>query len=274
MPTLVTDQGNIHYETLGRGRPVLLLHGWLGSWALWRRTLEELSNEFRFYALDHLGFGESRDRAQRFTVDQYTASVSQFMDRQGIQKAALVGHSMGGTVSLAVAAARPDQVVKVCVIGSPIVGSSLAPLLKLSGYDWAARVMWKFPSLLLLFLKYYAYWIANDGKLMSQMMVSDVSKIGAEAFFMSIATLRQADLRGQIGGLQAPILGIYGPKDKIVNPNQAKVLQQHAPNSQIAWFANSGHFVMLDEPERFHGVLRHFLNTPSGNTGEIPSAPK
>lgn len=269
MPTLVTDQGNIHYETLGRGRPVLLLHGWLGSWALWRRTLEELSGEFRFYALDHLGFGESRDRAQRFTVDQYISSVGQFMERQGIQKAALVGHSMGGTVSLGLATERPHQVVKVCVIGSPIVGSSLAPLLKLSGYNWAARVMWTFPSLLLLFLRYYAYFIANDGKALSQMMVSDVSKIGAEAFFMSIATLRRTDLRPRLGTLKMPVLGIYGPKDRIVHPNQAKVLQQHAPTTEIAWFENSGHFVMMDEPERFHGVLRQFLNTPTGTTGEI-----
>jgi len=57
VPTLVTEQGVIHYETLGRGRPVLLLHGWLGSWALWRSTIEILSKEFRVYALDFFGFG-------------------------------------------------------------------------------------------------------------------------------------------------------------------------------------------------------------------------
>ena len=59
VPSLVTDPGIIHYETYGRGRPVLLLHGWLGSWALWRNTIEVLGREFRTYALDFFGFGES-----------------------------------------------------------------------------------------------------------------------------------------------------------------------------------------------------------------------
>lgn len=260
MPTITTDQGNIHYETLGRGRPVLLLHGWLGSWELWRRTMEELSTEFRVYALDHLGFGESRDRAGRFTVDQYVKSVSLFMEKQGIQKAALVGHSMGGTVSLGVAKNRPDQVAKVTIIGSPINGASLALLLKLSGYEGIARLFWTFPSMLRLFMKYYAYFIANDGKAMSRMLVHDVSKITAESYFMSIGTLRRTDLRGQISGLEMPVMGMYGPKDVIVNPNQAKLLKAEIPTAQIAWFENSGHFVMLDSPERFHKELREFLH--------------
>ena len=102
MPTLVTEQGIVHYETYGRGRPVLLLHGWLGSWTLWRDTIEILGNEFRTYALDFFGFGESVDHAQNFTVDNYVDSVNQFMDRLGIVKAPLIGHSMGGTVALAV----------------------------------------------------------------------------------------------------------------------------------------------------------------------------
>lgn len=260
MPTLVTDQGNIHYETMGRGRPVILLHGWLGSWALWRPELESLSSEFRLYALDHLGFGESKDRIGRFTVDQYIASVMQFMDRQGIQKAALVGHSMGGTVALGVAMQRPEQVVKIAVAGSPINGRSLAPLLKVSGNQAAARVMWLFPSLLLTFLRYYAYFISNEGKQLSQMFVSDVSKISAESYFKSIATLGNTDLTGKLGALTMPVMGIYGPKDKIVHPNQAEALRASVPAAHIAWFEQSGHFPMLDEPERFHNELRGFLH--------------
>jgi pimeloyl-ACP methyl ester carboxylesterase len=57
-----------------------------------------------------------------------------------------------------------------------------------------------------------------------------------------------------------PILGIYGKKDLIVNPNQNKVLKQYAPHSQIAMFSQSGHFPMMDEPELFHSTVRNFLN--------------
>ena len=63
MPLLTTDppyRGIIHYEVYGKGRPVLLLHGWLGSWQLWRETIERVGMSYRAYSLDFWGFGESR----------------------------------------------------------------------------------------------------------------------------------------------------------------------------------------------------------------------
>ena len=123
MTSLVTDRGIIHYETYGRGRPVLLLHGWLGSWNLWRETIEILGKEFRTYAIDFWGFGESNASGPKgsdaYKVDNYVELVYQFMDKLGIVKAPLIGHSMGGTVSLSTAIRHPEKVVKVCVIGSP-----------------------------------------------------------------------------------------------------------------------------------------------------------
>ncbi len=166
MTSLVTDQGIIHYETYGRGRPVLLLHGWLGSWALWRDTIEVLGKEFRTYALDFWGFGESGGNKENnnFTVDNFVELVHQFMDNLGIVKAPLIGHSMGGTVSLSTAIRYPEKVVKVAVIGSPITGSSLNLLLKASGYPAVASVFWVSPPLLKLFLRGYSYFMARDGR--------------------------------------------------------------------------------------------------------------
>lgn len=259
MPTLVTEQGIVHYETLGRGRPVLLLHGWLGSWALWRNTIEILSKEFRVYALDFFGFGESFDRTSDFTVGNFVESVNQFMDRLGIVKAPLVGHSMGGTVSLAAAVRFPEKVVKVTVVGSPIQGSSLNILLKLAGFRGTARVAWMSPAMLRTFIRYYAYFIAKDGKMMSKMMIDDFQNITVESFFQSIGTLRDTDLRLQIADIKHSILGMYGKHDVIVNPNQAQVLKAAIPQSKIAWFEGSGHFPMLDEPDTFHTTLIDFL---------------
>ncbi|GAB4308107.1 MAG: alpha/beta hydrolase [Phototrophicales bacterium] len=259
MPTLVTGQGIVHYETYGRGRPVLLLHGWLGSWALWRDTIEILGREFKTYALDFFGFGESVDRQQNFTVNNYVESVKQFMDRLGIVKAPLIGHSMGGTVSLAVSVRYPEKVVKTTVIGSPIQGNSLNLLLKLSGFKGIARIIWTTPTLLKLFMRAYGYYIAKDGRRVGKMLVEDVSKISSDSFFQSIGTLRQTDLRDQIGVLQMPVLGIYGKKDRIVDPKQHLVLKQYLPSSRIAWFEGSGHFPMMDEPDRFHDTVRDFL---------------
>lgn len=272
MPSLVTDPGIIHYETYGRGRPVLLLHGWLGSWELWRDTIEVLGREFRTYALDFFGFGDSgvssnledtsphQRQLESFTVATYVEMVYQFMERLGIKKAPLIGHSMGGSVSLNTAILHPEKVVKVCVIGSPVNGNSLNLLLKLSGNQTVASVFWLFGGRgLMLFLQGYSYFMAKDGRAMSRMITKDVSKISVESFFQSIGTLRATDLRADLHKIQVPTLGMYGKRDIIVRPSENKTLKAGVPHAQIEWFPDAGHFIMLDSPERFITTLRTWL---------------
>ena len=267
MPMLVTEQGIVHYEAVGRGRPVLFLHGWLGSWSLWRSTIEELNKDFRTYALDFWGFGEAADQGTDFSVNNFITLVDQFMDRLGIVKAPLVGHSMGGTVSLGTAIRHSDKVVKVIVIGSPVVGTSLSPLLKLAGYRGWVSLSQSSPFLfrtfmrgLRLVLPYYSRLLAQDGRALWRMMDADLKDLTGSAFFESIGTLRETDLCPNTGKLKMPVLGIYGKKDLIVNPNQSQVLKQYVPHSQIDWFEQSGHFPMLDEKVRFIQSVRQFLN--------------
>lgn len=268
MPLLVTDppyRGIIHYETYGRGRPVLFLHGWLGSWSLWRQTIEVVGQEFKTYSLDFWGFGESRGigdspDASAFHVSAFVEMVNQFMDKLGIPKAALVGHSMGGTVTLNTAIRYPDKVVKACCIGSPINGNSLNLLLKLSGVPAFAFLVWRSPPLLRLFLSVYSRFMAKDGKRMSQMITRDVSQVTMESFLQSIGTLRETNLTDELYRLTMPTLGIYGKRDIIVNPNERNLLREGVPHSQVLYFKDSGHFPMLDTPDKFITGLQAFLH--------------
>lgn len=276
MPLLVTDPphtGIVHYETYGRGRPVLFLHGWLGSWNLWRETIEDIGKDFKTYSIDFWGFGESRgtgentDNLQSFRVSSFVEMVDQFMDKLGIPKAAIVGHSMGGTVALSTTIRHPEKVVKACCIGSPINGNSLNFLLKLSGVPAFAFIVWRFPPLLRLFLRIYARFMARDGKKMAQMISKDVSQLTMESFFQSIGTLRETNLMTMLDKIQVPTLGIYGKRDIIVNPNQRTLLSTGVPHAQIEYIPDAGHFPMLDTPELFISTLRNFLMTkvPSVN---------
>lgn len=104
-----------------------------------------LGQYYRTYALDFWGFGESGKKRHTYEVQDFVRLVDQFIDKLGILSAPLVGHSMGGTVSLAVAMQYPERVDKVVVIGSPIAGSSLA--LKLAGHRQIAFMLFHlFPS--------------------------------------------------------------------------------------------------------------------------------
>lgn len=261
MPTLVTRQGTVHYEVYGRGQPVIFLHGWLGSWALWRDTIENIGTEFRAYALDFFGFGESKDRMTDYSVENFIKLVSEFMDRLGIVSAPLVGHSMGGTVALGVASRHPEKVSKVVVIGSPVDGSSLNPFLKLAGYRGIADLTFAMPVVLNSFIYILTHMGTKDGKTVHRMVKEDASKVSVDAFFQSIGTLRKTDLRSQIRDVSVPVLGAYGRRDIIVDPGQSKVLHASIPHSQEAWFENAGHFIMIDEPAAFQQTITQFLRT-------------
>ncbi len=258
MSSITTDQGILHYEVYGRGRPVLLLHGWLGSWGLWQQTMRYLGQYYRTYALDFWGFGESGKKLPTFAVQDFVGMVAEFMDRLGIEQAPLVGHSMGGTVSLSVAINYPERVSKVTVIGSPIVGSSLALMLKLAGRRWIAATVFRMMWALHLGLRLSAPVITRDPR-WYDMIAHDLSRTTLESFLLSIASLRRTDLRPFLSQITIPAMGMYGDKDVIVDPNQWQLMQAGMPSVHIERFKNAGHFIMLDEPERFMHALRNFL---------------
>jgi pimeloyl-ACP methyl ester carboxylesterase len=259
--SFTTDQGIIHYEVYGRGRPVILLHGWLGSWGLWQETMENLGARYRTYALDFWGFGESGKKRESYAVQDFVSLVDQFMEHLGIESAPLVGHSMGGTVSLSVAIQYPERVRKVVVIGSPIVGSSLSLLLKLFGQRPVAYVVYHNLWGLRYGFRMLSPFYTRDPR-WPEMMDRDLSQTTLESFLLSIASLRETDLRPDISQIRVPVMGMYGDKDIVVHPEQWKPLQEGLPGSRIERFTTAGHFPMLDEPPRFVRTLRDFLECP------------
>ncbi len=264
MSSLTTDQGIVHYEVYGRGRPVILLHGWLGSWGLWQETMAFLGDEYRTYALDFWGFGESGKKLSSYQIDDFVRLVDQFMEALGIVRAPVVGHSMGGTVSLAFAHRYPHRTTKVTVIGSPINGRSLALLLKLAGVRPIAVTVHNMMWALKLGIRMSAPVITKDPR-WYKMIDQDLSRTTVESFLTSIASLRKTDLTGNLHDIHVPIMGMYGDKDVIVHPHQWKPLQQFAGNTRIERFSDAGHFVMLDQPERFKHTLRDFLRSENQN---------
>ena len=259
MSSITTDQGVVHYEVYGRGRPVILLHGWLGSWGLWQETMTQVGRYYRTYALDFWGFGESGKKRTSYAVQDFVSLVDQFMEQLGIAQAPLVGHSMGGTVSLSVAIEYPQRVCKAVVIGSPVTGSSLSFLLKLFGRRLVAYIVHNNLWMLRLGFRALAPLYTRDRR-WPDMMDRDLSKTTLESFLMSIASLRRTDLRPQLEGIKIPVMGMYGDKDVVVDPQQWKPLREGIPHAHVERFKTAGHFIMLDEPQKFVDTLLEFLN--------------
>jgi pimeloyl-ACP methyl ester carboxylesterase len=214
---------------------------------------------YRTYALDFWGFGESGKKRETYAVSDFVSLVDQFMEQLGIVHAPLVGHSMGGTVSLSVAIKYPNRVSKVVVVGSPVVGSSLAPLLKLAGYRPIAFMLFNMMSVFRAGMRLYSPIICKDPRFPA-MMDRDLSRTTLESFLRSIASLRRTDLTPMLPQIKIPAMGIYGDKDVIVHPLQWQPMQKGIPHAVIERFPTAGHFLMLEEPTAFSQKLKTFLD--------------
>jgi len=221
--------------------------------------MAQLGAYYRAYALDFWGFGESGTKRETYAVKDFVSLVDQFMEQLGIAHAPLVGHSMGGTVGLLTAIRYPKRVQRVAVIGSPIAGSSLFIFPKAFGYRPFGWLTYHNLWIYKLFYRLLASAYSRDPE-WARMMDRDVSRTTMQAFFASIGSLRKTDLRPSLPQIRVPVLGMYGDKDIVVDPRQWKPLQAGISHAQIERFPSSGHFVMLDEPEKFTKRLKAFLD--------------
>ncbi|MDQ7035366.1 MAG: alpha/beta hydrolase [Anaerolineae bacterium] len=110
----------IHYEKLGRGRPVILIHGWVGSWRYWIPLMQKLHLKFSVYTLDLIGFGDSTKDPNNYTVDAQVKMLEQFLDQLGIAKTAMVGHGLGALVAIRFAGKHPDKVARLMLSSLPL----------------------------------------------------------------------------------------------------------------------------------------------------------
>jgi pimeloyl-ACP methyl ester carboxylesterase len=255
MSIIVVDNQVVHYEVFGRGRPVLFLHGWLGSWRYWFPTMQVVAEQFRTYSFDFWGFGESRRKNTPESIQSYSDQVIRFLDALGIERVLLVGHSMGGMVALKTAINYPDRVMRVATVGAPIVGDALSWLIKLTdrplAADAFARLPWLRRSLFRFFLGE-----TNDPAVHE--VLDDSVKSTAHTLSRAVSSMWRTDLRPELPRLRAPALIVHGGKDEIVNPNQIDLFD-HVSSAEVVLMPSSRHFPFLDEPELFNDVLLRFL---------------
>ena len=110
MSAIVFENEIVHYEVLGRGRPVLFLHGWVGSWRYWIPAMQAASTGYRAYALDLWGFGDTAKDEKRYRIADQVHLLHGFLEQMGILRIALVGHGLGSVVALSLSLQFPSLV--------------------------------------------------------------------------------------------------------------------------------------------------------------------
>jgi pimeloyl-ACP methyl ester carboxylesterase len=241
MSAILLDDAIIHYEVLGRGRPVIFLHSWIGSWRYWMPTMQFVSSTYRSYALDLWGFGDSAKLDTRYSFEWQIALLDGFVQHMGIGNFSLVGHGLGAILALYYAADRSAVIDQLMVLGYPM-GSQAINQRLLSGSP-VQMADWLFGK-------------SNETKAYRE----DSSRTDARAIAASFAQFGQANWRQLALRTQRPSLWVYGQNDSLVNFPGDKETSFLPDTGHLLLFEQSGHYPMLDEPLKFNRLLIDFLS--------------
>ena len=246
MSAILIDSGIVHYEVIGRGRPIIFVHGWVGSWRYWIPALQTTSTNFRAYALDLWAFGDSAHEEERYSLDKQVELIDRFLNEMGIGRVALVGHGLGGVVSLLFASRSPQVVDRVMAIDVPL--------------DYGAinsRMRTSMPTEL-------ADWLVAKTPVHEPARM-DAAKTDPKAVMSSFVDSNALNIGNRLYLGTTPVLLVYGQNDPAINvPNIDPTSMSEMVHSIT--FEGAGHFPMLDDSARFNRLLTDWTALQSGES--------
>jgi 2-hydroxymuconate-semialdehyde hydrolase len=255
-----------NYHEAGSGAPVILIHGsgpGVSAWANWSRAIPFLAEHFHVFAYDQLGFGYTElPRENRYSLEQWTEHLLDFMRAVGVSRAHLVGNSMGAAVALAAAVEHPEIVDHLVLMGAMGVRF---PLTEGTGIDAA----WGYtPSIAnmrqLLDLFAYNRELVTDDLAVLRYKAS--IRPGMQEAFSSMFPLpRQqgidalAAYENRLGEIQAPALVVHGRDDRVIPLATSEKLLHILENVQLHVFGHCGHWTQIEHAEAFNRLVQNFL---------------
>lgn len=255
---------NTHYHEEGSGKEIIILiHGsgpGVSAFANWRLIIPPLSGSYRVFAPDIIGFGET-DKLEnsQYTVDLWVKHLISFIEAVSDEPVYLVGNSMGGALSLHVAAQRPDLVKKMILMGSVGIQHPISEgLERVWGYEASLESM---RELIKLFS--YDQKAANNEELVRLRYEASMRPDVKESFKAMFPEPRQQKLDElaltdeQIKNIQVPALLFHGLNDRVIPIEKTSYrLIELLPHAELHVFNECGHWTQIEKTEPF---VEHIL---------------
>ncbi len=250
---------------------VILLHGGgpgANASSNWRDFVPLLSGDYRVLAPDLVGYGRTDHPEDmpptligwlRLRVNQVLA----LMDGLGIERAHLVGNSMGGALAMHLVMAAPDRFARISLMGS--AGGSMHPTPEVM------RMVSFYKDPTISALENLTRWFVHDEGALSESISSIVEqryqevmrpevRRSYERFFSAVSTPAEAAVPpSALRRMPHPFLIVHGREDRFVTPDSSVYLQQHLPNAELHVFPHCGHWVQIERARDYAALLRHFL---------------
>lgn len=260
----------IRYLVMGSGPQVLLLHGFGGFLETWAFNLPPLSKRYRVYAIDLPGHGLSDKIKNCYTTAFAIESANDILEALGVSQAALIGHSLGGAVSVNIALSLPERVSKLILIDCAGLSRTLPWLYRLSSLPVLGKILMSLavkPT-----LEHSIKRLFYSPPVLSQEMIDIILKNSSQPGVREtlIRIIRQnVGLRGphpeallieRLPQLKVPTLFVHGAQDRVFPLEHVRDAFSMAPNSRVKIFDQCGHCPHIEKAVEFNEVALEFLD--------------
>lgn len=249
---------DLHYVEQGRqdGPVVVFLHGYTDSHHTWDLNLPHLPRRFHAYALDQRGHGDSSRPACCYTQSDFAADVVAFLDAMGVQRATLVGHSMGSFIAQQTALEYPARVEALVLVGSAptVAGNEVALWLQDAVNAQTDPVD---PAFIREFQSGTFYRPVPPSYL--DTLVAESSKLPAHVWKDALAGLLAENHAARLGEITVPTLVLSGDQDGFFSVEQGRALAEALPHATFVLYEGTGHGIHAEQPHRFVHDVQRFL---------------
>ncbi len=266
MPKLQANGINIYYEVHGSGKPLILINGLGYDLWMWHKMVPFLAQGRRVITFDNRGVGQTDKPEGPYTAQMLADDTAGLLQELGIERAAVMGHSMGGFIAQALVLSRPDIVNELILSATNFGGSNHIPVSQeamavLS--DMTADPVERLrrgiaiscapgyaeanPEFVQCWLDYRIEHPIEPAPYQAQIAIG-LSLMTAEASF-----------EPRLKEVQAPTLILFGEHDKVVPPGNAELLAREIPNNSIEILPGAGHFFPFEVPEKASAAVIAFL---------------
>ncbi len=261
--TLQAEGGCLAYlDPHPEGKTVaLLLHGLGSTGDSWQLQFPALRMAgCRPIAPDVPGFGESRFANGSWSIAKAAAGMVALLDELGVEKAHVVGISMGGVLALQLALSHTDRVEKLVLVST---FARLRPKRLVNWYYFLKR----FFLTITMDPEAQAHYVAQrifpgaDQEIYRQTLVKEILQADRGTYRQAMMALGRFDVESRLREIHAPTLVITGERDTTVPPQNQRVLVEKIPGARQVVFPDAGHGVIVDQPDLFNQALVKFLAT-------------
>jgi 3-oxoadipate enol-lactonase len=244
----------IAWERHGEGAPLLLIHG-LGyaRWG-WEPVVGPLARSFDVILFDNRGIGESDAPPGPYTVAELAADAAQVLDEAGVERANVLGTSLGGMVAQELALTAPERVDRLVLACTTPGGPEAFPM-----PERTVQLMTG-GATLRQFVE-NALAPGPDPELVDRILRHrEATAQPLDAWSAQAAAGATFDALGRIARVEAPTLILHGTEDAVVDSRNSSLLASRIPDSRVELFPGGGHLFFWEQPDRFVDVVTGFLS--------------